>query len=369
MNISQLKKAMTKKRPKNTGIGRDQWVNSGLTQLNLAASGHPDRGIARGLCYNLVGDSSAGKTVLAMTIAAEIANDERFDDYEIVYEPAENGAHINIRKFYGRRLAERIRPLRGTWLEPKPCRYLEEFYDLLDELHAAGKPYYCALDSMDVLVPKADLKHAKKVKNAEQAGKEAKGTYGTDKAKINSAKLRVATSRLPETGSILNIISQTRHNIGWGSQFNPKTMAGGDAIKFYSRLQLWLSVVGTKTEKIGTSKVKVGQFVQAKVTKNHLSGWEGTFTFPVFKGVGIDDLGACVDFLCNYGHWKRSAGKNRDVTAGKITATEFDVTKGREALIQYIITMEKQEELRKIVAQVWEEVEEKTSVKRESKYE
>lgn len=369
MNINSIKNGMMKKRNKNTAIPNGSWCSSGLTPLNLAASGHPDRGLAAGLCYNYVGDSSAGKTWLAMTNLAEIANDHKFDDYELVYEPAENGANMNVRKFFGSKLASRIRTLRGTWTDPKPVRYLEDFYLHLKRLHEEGKPYAVVIDSMDVLVPRADEKHEAKTNKAHEDGKEAKGSYGTDKARINSAKLRTATNRLKENNSFLFLISQTRHNIGFGAQFNPKTMAGGDAIKFYTHgYQLWLSVVGTESEKIGNEKVKVGQFVRAKITKNHLSGWEGTITFPLFKGAGIDDLGACVDYLVNYGHWTRD-GKNRSPMVGKINAREWEVKKRREDLISYIVTMEKEDELKDLVSQVWKEVEEKTSLKRRSRYE
>jgi hypothetical protein len=343
------------------GIPPENWVSTGLTPLNLGCSGHIDRGLAVGLCYNYVGDSSAGKTWLAMTNAAEISINPRFDDYQIVYEPAENGAKMNIRKHFGRKLAKRIRPLKGTWLNPDPSHILEDFYKRLEDLHAKGKPYWCCLDSMDVLIPKAYLTYKKKIRAAEAKGQEGPGNYGLDKAKINSAELRPATARLRDNRSMLTIISQTRHNIGWGSQFNPKTMAGGDAIKFYSQgVQLWLSRVKTEYKKIGKEKVKVGQYVQAKITKNHLSGWEGTITFPLFKGVGIDDLGACVDYLVDYGHWTEKKGV--------IQATEFEVTKRREDLIKYVEVTDQQRLLKRLVAYVWKQVERKTTVERKSRY-
>jgi RecA/RadA recombinase len=368
MKTNDIKVAMGKKPDRIVAIAPQDWCNSGLTNLNLACSGHPERGLAKGIYYNYVGDSSAGKTWLLMTNMAEMAKDPKFDRYDLVFDNAENGALMDVRKQFGRKLAGRLRPLGGTRENPKPSRCLEEFYDRLDDLHASGRPYFVGLDSMDVLVPRADLKHLRKTRAASESGKEAGGSYGTDKAKINSARLRVASARLKETGSILVVISQTRHNIGFGAQFNPKTMAGGDALKFYARLQLWLSVVGSETEKFGSEKVKVGQFVRAKITKNHLSGWEGTLTFPLFKGVGIDDVGACVDYLVSHGHWLKD-GKSFNPLVGKITVPEWDVKKRREDLVRYVEAMDKEDELRSLVTTVWQEIETKTTLKRKSRYE
>jgi RecA/RadA recombinase len=359
---------MTTKSEKVVAIPPENWGSTGLTPLNLACSGNPNYGLAKGIYYNYVGDSSAGKTWLVMTNMAELANDPKFKDYDLIFDNAENGALMNVRQQFGKKLAARIKPLGGTREKPRPSRTLEEFYDRLDALHELGNPYFVALDSMDVLVPRAEFKHLKKAKAAREAGKEEGGSYGTDKARINSARLRVASARLPELGSILVIISQTRHNIGFGSQFNPKTMAGGDALKFYSRVQLWLSVALAESEKFGNEKVKVGQFVKAKITKNHLTGWEGTITFPLFKGVGIDDVGACVDYLVSHGHWNRE-GKSFNPLVGKITVPEWGVKKRREELVRYVEAMDKEDEVRSLVTQVWKDIEVKTTLKRKKRYE
>src|SRR5690606_8689584 len=139
-------------------------------------------------------------------------------------------------------------------------------------------------------------------------GEEEIGSYGDSKAKINSTRLRVVANRLRETGSILVIINQTRDNIGFTSRFQPKTRSGGHALKFYSRLELWLSPGGTIKKTVKGKQRKLGIKTNVKIEKNHITGRRRTVTVPILYSSGIDDVGANVDYLVEEGLWKERKG-------------------------------------------------------------
>lgn len=357
-----LRKALTTKSKDEdlSSIPKEDFLSTGLTTLNLACTGTTTRGIPKGHYVLFVGDPSTGKTWVGMQILAEACRNSAFDDYQIVADMPEFGALMNIRKYFGSKMADRITGPQGSLYElGSHSSTLEEFYDNADAVLDKGPAVYL-LDSMDSLQTEEDEEQNQKERKARQGGKEASGSYGTDKAKKNSRKLRVLANRLKKTGSILIIISQTRQNIGFTAKLKPKTRSGGDSLTFYNRFEIWLSVREKVWDKIGTKKVKVGQYTKAKVVKNHLSGWEGEIDIPIFKGIGVDDTGACIDYLVDFGHW--------DVKAKKIDATEFDVSLKREELAAYVEDEGKGKELRRIVRQVWKEVEAKTSLKRKARY-
>jgi RecA/RadA recombinase len=358
--LELLQQLLTKKREKNVTIPKEDFISTGLTTLNLGSTGDPDIGIPKGRFVYIVGDSSTGKTWIAAQIAAELANNKRFDHYKIIGDWAEGGALMNVRKYFGQRLYKRLRAPKGTRDDPQYSRTLEEFFDNANDTVDAGPCLYI-LDSMDSLVPKDEEKYAKKERQAREKGQEVSGTYGTNKAKINSAKLRILDNKIRKNGSILIIISQTRQNIGFTARYEPKTRSGGDALHFYNRLEIWLSLIKKDWKKVGTKRIKLGQITKAKIVKNHLTGWEGEVEIPIYKDVGVDDTGACVDYLVNWGYWKE--------TKGRIRADDFGVKMFREPLCQHIEDNDRKDKLRKLVAKHWNDIESKHKIKRRKRYE
>jgi hypothetical protein len=163
---------------------------------------------------------------------------------------------------------------------------------------------------------------------------------------------------LRETQSLLYIISQVRENIGAGI-FAPKyRRSGGKALDHYSQHIFWLAI--RETLKHPTRKQSViGQVIQAKCTKNKITGKRRIVEFPVFNEYGVDDVGACVDFLTEE-RWTKKKGT--------ISATDFEVEMGREKLIKHIEEIGKEEKLRRITQQTWMEVEKSLEMDRKKKY-
>lgn len=361
IDVEEIKRKMIKKKRSISAIPAKDFVSTGSAVLNLGCSGRASGGLAKGLIYLFAGDSSSGKTWLAMSVLAEASINPEFDDYDLIFDAAENGAHMKVDRYFGQGLAERIEPLIGTKDDPQPSYILEDFYDNLIA-RLKKKPAIVILDSMDALKPLAQIRQEQKESKARRDNEKVSGSYHTDKPRINSAKMRDVNNLVAETKSIFVIVCQSRHTIGYESRFNPKTFSGGDALRFYPRLILWTSVGKKIRKKLSDKTVEIiGQDTIVKVTKNHMSGWEGRVSFPFLKRVGIDDLGASIDFLLLHKHWRK--GK------GGINAKEFEVTLHKERLVRHIEEAELEAKLRKIVAQVWYRVEEEATPHRKNRYE
>ena len=65
-------------------------IPTGSVLLNLACSNSKRGGFGAGKMVNLIGDSSSGKTLLALSMFAEVAKLKQFKDYHFVYDDVEH---------------------------------------------------------------------------------------------------------------------------------------------------------------------------------------------------------------------------------------------------------------------------------------
>jgi RecA/RadA recombinase len=337
---------------KPLGGGETPSLPTGSTLVNLALSGKPDGGWRTGHLFLLVGDSQAGKTWIGLASLAEASIHPAFRDYRLIHFDTEGGALMSIRDHFGPKLAARLETERPTTLE--------ELYFRLDDLADEGKPFVAVVDSMDSLSSSADDDKFDEDKKAFAAGKEAGGSFGVSKAKVNSTRLRTVTNALAATKSIALMVCQTRQNLGFGSQFNPKVRAGGNSLKFYATGECWFSIKEKVTRRVHGVNRNVGSLVEVAVKKNRQTGWEPKVRVPILHGSGIDDTGSMVLYLIEEKHW---AGN--DV---KVTAPEFDHDGTIESLVGLIEAEGREQELRILTASVWAEVEDACRVKRKPRY-
>jgi RecA/RadA recombinase len=342
-----------------TPLDPSDYLSTGSSVLNQACSGRTNGGLRKGLYYLFVGDTNTGKTTVTMTLFAEAAHSEAFTDHELLHVNSEHGANMDVVKHFGKATADRIE-------ETNP-RTLEEFYDYMDAKLDAGVPFIAVLDSMDALIPAAALKRHRAGRKARDKGDDEKGSFATEKPKINSDRLRAVSSRLKETGSILIIISQTRQRIGWGSQYDPRTFSGGDALTFYARLQIWTKLKMNLKKKVKGVDRLIGKDIEVKVKKNHITGWEGKLLLRLYKLL-IDDVGGMILWLIEEGHWKEVRAKASPPGTGKVTAPEFSFSGPVEKLVLKIEEGNKEGKLRKVVRKVWREIERLSKPQRKRKY-
>lgn len=362
----KIKRQLLKEQPKKTPLEESDFVSTGSTLLNLACSGKVRGGFAKGLCHLIVGDSNSGKTWLSLTCLAEASINPAFDKYRFIHDNAEGGSLMDLQKYFGPKLFARIEPPAGTKANPEYSSYLKDFYRNIRAAHETKRPYIYVLDSMDTLDDEDTTKQDKKDKAAERSGEDAKGTYGTNKAKENSRRFRTAVNRLKDNGSILIVISQTRQNIGWNAKFQPRTRSGGDALRFYSRIEFWSSAKEKIKRRVNGVDRKIGIVSKINMVKNHICGWEGELEVPIYRSVGIDDLGSCIAWLVEEKHWTGKVLKDGKIKS--IDAPEFDFSGSPERLITAIEESEEEWKLRGLVGKVWKDIEEACSIKRKSRY-
>lgn len=330
--------------------------------LNLACTDCYDRGFRKGHYYLLVGDTRSGKTWLALTLLAEAARNPGFKNHRLIHDDVESGALMNVSRFFGGQLKDRIEPPAcekdGS---PKCSHTIEEFYWNLDDVVNEGRPFIYVLDSHDGLDSEFAQSKFYQQKEAAQSGDDAAGSFGDGKAKINSGALRRYCSRLPKTGSILVIINQTRDRLAAGGRAYGKTTAGGWALHFYATHELWTSIQEDITKKVNGVDRAQGVLVRTRVKKNRQTGKDRTVVFPIYNSYGIDDLGSCVDFLVKEKHWK-TTGK------GTIEASEFGFSGRKETLIKRIEDGNEELRLRIITQTVWRSIESSLVVPRKPRY-
>lgn len=351
----ELKQILMNKKPR-LQIKKADLLSTGSTLLNLACSGSYFGGFAKGEYIFLVGDSMSGKTWLSCTCFAEAARRKSFKDYQFIFDQPEQGAQMDMRFYFGDRMADRLQdPPNGI------SRTVQEFYYNIDAALDEGPCLY-VLDSMDSLDDESDVEQFEKERRAHESGKDVTGSYGTGKAKANSQGLRRLMGRLQETGSILIIISQTRDNIGFGAQFNPKTRSGGKALRFYAQLEVWTSVVKTMSKTVRGKKRQTGVVVRCDVKKNRHSGQLHKVDVPLYHSYGIDDMGSCVGYLIDEGVFRK---RKNTIVAEDL---EFEGTESK--LIRHIEENELEDVVRELCGSTWDSIQDELRIKdRKRRYE
>lgn len=336
------------------------YLSTGSTMLNLGISDRVDGGFIKGGFHWLVGDSDTGKTFLVMTCLAEAARNPAFDDYRFIFDNAENGALMDIEKFFGKRVARRLEPPAMKNGQPHNSEDIDELYMHLHLAAKAGRPYIYILDSFDALSSKQEQKKHQERIAAMVKGVEAKGEMTDGKAKRNSSGLRQACADLRRTGSMLIGISQVRDNMG--DSFEEQRASGGRAPKFYAQVQLWTNPRGKLKKTVKGKERELGIRVLIQVRKNRISGKKRDCYVPIYHSVGIDDLGSMVDYLIDEGHWQKPKDSQR------IKAPDWQFEGTREKLIATIEADNREDELRQLVQAVWDEIEAACVVPRKPRY-
>lgn len=331
---------------------RDELISTGSTLLNLALSDSPDGGFSMGKMVNIVGDSNSGKTLLALSICAEMAKHKRFDKHRFIFDDVEAANEFDLSKMFGVSVASRIEP--PSVDEEGGSKYSDTIQDFQVNISRALSnkvPFIWILDSFDAMTSEEEKGRIQdKLK-----GKDVGGTYGMNKPKIIGETLRMIIRDLKKTASLLIIISQTRDNINPMS-FEKKTRSGGRALKFYATHEMWLAV----GEKFKSRDRIIGVESKVKITKNKLTGKVRQVSFPVYYDYGIDDIGSCIDFMVEEKFWH--------MNKQTIDAVDLELKGTRQYLINQIEKNNLESELKKVMAFSWTSIEDSLKLKRKPKY-
>lgn len=356
--LEELKKAMISKRSRSEG----RLLSTGSTLLNLSMTGRPEGGWLTGHYFLFVGDSDSGKSWFVHTALAEASIDKRFKDYRLIYDNTESKSLMDVERFFGKRLAERIEPPRVRSGEPVFSETTEEFYYHVDDALEEDRPFIYILDSQDSLTSNRESTKFKKLKDKSR-GKKVEGSdgdYSDGKAKVHSSHLRQLIAPLAKKDSMLIVVNQSRDSF---SMFDKDSFSGGRALKFYAVCQLWSYNAGKLTKTFRGKRRQTGIQSKIVIKKNHITGRQTEVHVPIYHSHGIDDVGCCVDWLVGEKVWKKNS-------SGIITASGIGPTfQGkREQIISSIEQGDMEEDLAELVGETWREIEEATAIKRKSRY-
>ena len=336
------------------------FVPTGSALLNLALSDRTNGGFLTGKIVNVIGDSSSGKTFLCLTTLAETAHNPTFDDYLLVYDDTEASNEFNIEKLFGSKTAERIMPPSLDPEEPGHSHTMMDFQSNIRRLLKGDKPFIYVQDSFDALTTDEELKHAADLQKARDSGKEAKGTYGMEKAKQASILLRLIAADIKRTKSLVIIISQVRTNIDPMS-FQRKTRAGGKALTFYCAVEMWLAVARKLSIKINDKNRNIGIINHIRITKNKYNGKMRELSLRILYSYGIDDINSCIDFLIEERVWTKTG-------TGHIISDGLFQPARQDKLVSLIERENKIKKLHAICQTTWLDIEQQLISKRPPKY-
>jgi recombination protein RecA len=250
------------------------FISSGCTLLDLVLSG----GYPLGRVVNIIGDSSSGKSLLAIEAFANFSN--QYSNGKMYYMEAEAAFDLDYAKELGfPENAEHIQDINT----------IELFFTKLDEIadfHIKEKvPGIVVLDSLDALSDDAELERDID-----------KGSYGAEKAKKLGQLFRRIVKKLEKAKICLIIISQTRQKIGvmFGEKYS---VSGGKALQFYATHRLWLSEIHKLKKIIKKIERPYGIQVKAKCKKNKIGMPFRECEFPIIFGYGVHNILASLEWL------------------------------------------------------------------------
>lgn len=256
-----------------------KFVTSGSTLLDLVLGG----GWAQGRVSNVVGDRSAGKTLLAIEAMVNFAAITEPD--LIHYEEAESAFDEDYAKLLGipdgiSRSTDDERVQTVEDLERSLVKFLGKL--------KGDKPSAYILDSLDALSDEAEMKR--------DIGD---GSYGSAKAKKMSELFRKRVGDISDKNCHMFVISQVRDNIGvtFGET---KTRSGGKALDFYASQILWLSETGKIKRTVSGVERVVGVNVRARTKKLKVGPPFREADISILFNYGVDDEESMINWLTKY---------------------------------------------------------------------
>lgn len=335
---AQIKKE--KKRKEDAGEYKgnlDMMTSTGSTLLDLAISGGVSKygGIPAGVFVELFGPNSSGKTVLLMEIAGYIqrnGGDHRFQDPEDRLNKgfaALFDFDVDNEKLDTPDTVTEVFKNFRTWEPPDN-----------------GKVHGFFIDSLAALSTQMEMT------------KEEGDKMGGRRGKEFSEGFRKTCRTIKSRNAIMVASNQIRDNFALiGERF---TTTGGYAAGFYASVRLRLykpEKVKSKEKKIGKKSVKrvLGTKVKVEVYKNSCDQPYRTADIYIMNGYGIDDIRANLQYI-------------KDYTTNK-TYKVGDTNLGN-SLDDAILKVEQdglENELKKEVVKLWNEIDAKFKIERKPK--
>lgn len=301
-------------------------ISTGSTLLDLAISGGrwPGGGIPPGILVEVFGPASAGKTVLLCEMAGGI----RRMGGDVLFRDPEARLNREFAKLFGLEIDEVNYSMPAT--VPEVFGPVQQWQPENGTINGAFADSLAALTT-----------------DMEQEGKDQ---YGGRRAKEFSEQCRLTARALTENNILMVCSNQMRQNLDagpWGQKYKSP---GGEAIGFYASLRL-RAKGSQKLSRKRTIRGKeysraIGTETEFEVFKSSIWKTYRTAKVCILYDYGIDDIRANLQFL-------------KDAKGGKKYALNGEeIGSGIEKAIEKIEEDDREEELRKEVISVWQEIEE-----------
>jgi recombination protein RecA len=268
-------------------------ISTGCISLDLALG---VGGLPRGRVVEIYGPEASGKTTVALHVIAEAQKKGgvgAFVDAEHALDPE-----------YAKRIGVNVEELLISQPESG-----EEALEIVKTLVESGEVDVIVVDSVAALVPKAEI-----------AGEMGEFEIGLQ-ARLMSQALRVLSSSIAKTKSIVIFLNQTRMKIG--AYGKPETTPGGLALKFYASVRIELK----RAAQIKKGDEIIGNKILAKIVKNKVAAPFKTAEFNIYYNEGISKEADLINTGLKYGVVKKSGSwfefENKKLGQGIEQAKEF----------------------------------------------
>jgi recombination protein RecA len=268
-------------------------IPTGSISLDLALG---VGGLPRGRVVEIYGPESSGKTTIALHVIAEAQKRGgvgAFVDAEHALDPE-----------YAKRIGVNVEELLISQPESG-----EEALEIVKTLVESGEVDVIVVDSVAALVPKAEI-----------AGEMGEFEIGLQ-ARLMSQALRVLSSSISKTKSIVIFLNQTRMKIG--TYGKPETTPGGLALKFYASVRIELK----RTAQLKKGDEIIGNKILAKIVKNKVAAPFKTAEFNIYYNEGISKEADLINTGIKYGVIRKSGSwlefENKKLGQGIEQAKEF----------------------------------------------
>jgi RecA/RadA recombinase len=356
---------MAKKTVEEMEKGREKkdakYITTGSTIRDLIIGGNPECfGYKVGNIYNIVGDSSSGKT--AICVQSIVANHFKLGDkFKWNYDDSEQGFTFDVESMYNMKTSI-------IQEDTLTSSTVEELYSNIRKFSATLKKDEVGMyivDSLDGLTSKETVERGDERYKKAEAGKEfTDGTYGMNKQKFLSQEFFPdIASRIKDTNTVLIIISQVRDKIN-ATMFEKKQVrSGGKALQFYCHTVEWLALV-QKRELEDESGLRSGIPVLIETDKSKTPRPFRKGVVIIDYSIGLDDIASNIDYL-----YDLRTDKTYKLRPTKRDKLSWDnELYSRDELCDYIYDNNKEEELKNKVIVKWEETEARLKNRRKPRF-
>lgn len=263
-----------------------EWIPTGIKVLDVCISNKKQGGFPTGRIIEVIGENSAGKTLIGMLTAKKV---QEMNGY-VLWIDTENS--------FSETLAELVGLKFGT-----DNKFLYTQPDCLDEVFSIIEKVLIQLrtqdpdglilivwDSVAATPPRAELENDYEDQTIALAAREMSRGF---------RRISKMIGKLRSTAMCLN---QVRTNIG--NPYQPLATSHGKALGFYSDIRIELRV-GSQI-KDGDNN-KIGNIIKAKTIKNRVGPPFRAVEFSMYYTKGIDEYDSVYDILVKAGYIKSGA--------------------------------------------------------------